>query len=196
MKGLVAGGVALGVAMAGSLALAGPGAAQTPLEMSLSKTEVQVGDPLTISSVSPCIADDGGPGEVDLALIHTGESVWKDSFQASESGAWERTHVFVNGEPLGKYTVQATCRVQDPEDPESSLDEEYAPASFTLIGRIAGPEDPLLPTPPTIPTAPTTPATPDSPAAPEEPVSIGAGHNPPPDPPAATPVRVQPTFTG
>ena len=195
MKGLVAGGVALGVAMAGSLAVAGPLAAQTPLEMSLDKTEVQVGESLTASSVSSCIGA-GVPGEVDIILIRKGESVWKDSFEATASGEWNWSHVFVNGEPLGHYTVEATCRVQDPEDPESSVDEDYTPVSFTLIGRIAGPDDPLLPTNPTIPTGPTTPSTPSSPADPEEPVSIGAGHNPSPDPPAATPVRVQPSFTG
>jgi hypothetical protein len=169
------GSVALGLGAAGSIALAGPGSAQTePLQATIEPASIAPDGTVTISSIDPCFNPDSEvPGT--LTFLVTGpEGIESDldgpeDLQPDEdpelNGQWAND-IFGEDEvgnpaPLlpGAYTVQVTCVPDGAAEPA----QPYVPLSWTV-----------------------TEAAPPSTEAP----------GPAPEAPPAAPVSQEPNFTG
>jgi hypothetical protein len=195
MKRLLGGGLAFGLAVMGSVAVAGPSLAQAPpepefvqLEGALSTEVAAPGEEITASSVDPCTVSEDGPGELFWLVAAFDEELprLEDTAPLAEDGSWQVT--FGSPEDAGEFVFFAACLPPGLEPPsEEELDQ--LPVDELELGEALaedGGEEPVviefyeLPFTVEGPT-PTTPPT----TAPGEPVA-----------PPATPVPAQPTFTG
>ncbi|MGH9210064.1 MAG: hypothetical protein ACRD2C_05210 [Acidimicrobiales bacterium] len=172
------GGAVLGCVTAGSVALAGPGSAQSELlEATIEPTTVVLGGTapgnLTVRSVDPCLDPQGVPGTLNVDIFFEGiEEPWggRDVDLTVDEHGPEGQWVIEFGAPdvlTGIYTYIVTCL---PDDPAGEPIGEYAPLAVEVVA-------------PTVPTAP-----PPAPAPTRPPAAPAA--------PAATPIPGDPDFTG
>jgi hypothetical protein len=156
-------GVALGVAVASTFALAATGSAQEPAELaaSIEPTEISPNETVTISSDEPCLFDLDGvqtPGRLTFQVtLPSGttddlmgpEDLVADPEAPEADGHWSFEISFVdqdnNPVPFdpGTYTIQVNC-TEDQVDPnvEPELVAPYNLLTFTVTGDPATPEEP------------------------------------------------------
>ena len=209
MKRSVAGGLALGFAAVGTLALGGPAGAQedppadvdVQLEGTLSADLVGPGDEVTASSVDTCtVPEEGDPGELWWMVWAFDERADAPEFEGhaplEADGSWSVG--FTAPDAAGDYEFFAVCMPGDlPEDEVDELEGLAAQGVTTLGDEGEGPE------------------VPDEPEGGEEPLrfeyydllfTVEGAETPPTEPPApapappaaapAQPVAGQPDFTG
>lgn len=177
MNRWMSGGVALGIAAAGTLVFAGTGSAQeADLEAGIGPTEIAPDEGTEIFSVDPCLfGEDETPGRLTFLVTHPDgstddldgpEDLVADPDFPEDDGHWAFTISLVDeaGAPVpfdpGAYSIQVTC-TEDQVDPETEppVVGEYNLLSFTVVEG----SEPTTPAPgPTTPTpAPPVVRTPD-----------------------------------
>lgn len=194
MKRLLGGGLAVGFAAIGSVAVAGPSLAQAPepefvqLEGVLSTDVAAPSEEITASSVDPCTVSEEGPGELFWLVFAADEELPRveDVAPLADDGSWQVT--FTAPEDAGQFVFVGVCIPAGVElPPEEELDQ--LPADELALGQSlteTGGEEPEIIEIyelPFVVEGPTT--TPPPTTAP------GAQTAPP-----ARPVPAQPTFTG
>src|SRR5262245_53930682 len=190
MKRLLGGGLALGLAAVGSVAIAGPSLAQAPpepefvqLEGALSTDVAAPGQEITASSVDPCTVSEAGPGELFWLVFAVAEDLPRSEDEApvGDDGHWEVT--FSAPQDAGEVVCVAVG-VPAGEEPPPEAQVEHLAADGVALSQAPtgdGGEEPevieIYELPFTVQAPPTT--TPGQPVA-----------------PPATPVSGQPNFTG
>jgi hypothetical protein len=181
MNRWMSGGVALGLAAAGTLAFAGPGSAQgIDLRATVDPTSIGPNDTVSIFSNddSPCLFTDENeeivPGRLTFLMTHPDgstddiggpEDLVADAANPDGNGHWnfEISLVDQDNNPvpfdIGTYTIQVTCTEDQVEGgPEPEVVDDYNPLTFNVTEAPGEPTEP----PADPPAAPPVVRTPDN----------------------------------